>query len=163
MSGDEREPRRRVAVREALAAKRQVAAVVRKRRSRLRWIAGLSLLTWFPLGALAQLYPPLIYTGVGSWAWTGGAVLAAAAAAAVYATERRARSRLRSAVARVSLDDARSLMREIGPVTDEDRRELLSIAAGALDRHPAELLPAAPPAGGDGELAPAATPHEPAA
>lgn len=156
MSADALEPRRRAAVRDALAAKRKVVAVVRKRRSRLRWIASVSLLTWFPLGALAQLAD----ADVGLWAWAAGGALAAAGAAAVYATERRARARLRTAVARVSLDDARLLMRELGSAPSEDRRELLSIVAGALDRHPAELLPAAAPPGGDGELAPAAAPRK---
>src|SRR5690348_2570119 len=94
MSGDRLEPRRRVAVREALAAKRNVVAVVRKRRRRLRWIAGVSLLTWFPLGALAQL----ANIDVGVWAWAAGAALAAGGTAVVYAIEGRARARLRTAV-----------------------------------------------------------------
>jgi len=154
--GDEIESHRRVSVREAVAARRRVVIVVRKRRSRLRWLAVSSLLTWFPLGALAQLTG----TGIGLWMWAIGVALAAAGGAAVYAAERRARSRLRAAVARVSPDDAQSLMRELGSTAPEERRELLSIVAGALDRHPAELLPASPPTGGDAELAPAAPPRE---
>src|SRR5438067_8173094 len=110
MSGDEREPRRRMAVREALAAKREVDAIVRKRRTRLRWIAATSMLTWLPFGAVAMLanLPDAVYI------WAAGAVAATGVTAAIHLAERRARSRLQSAVACVTLDDARELMRELG-------------------------------------------------
>src|SRR5438067_7095018 len=122
MIWEERDLPRRAAVREALAARRQVDAIVRKRRARLRWIAGGSVLTWLPFGALLLVVgqPSGPGTWLGPLIWVAGATLAASATAAVYLAERRVRSRLQSAVARLSPDDARALMQALGtaPIAD---------------------------------------------
>src|SRR5436190_13773715 len=90
MSADALEPRRRVAVREALAAKRNVVVVVRKRRSRLRWIAGVSLLTWLPFGALALVagQPDAPGVWIGQTVLALGALVTVSATVAVYVIER---------------------------------------------------------------------------
>jgi hypothetical protein len=136
-----------------VAARRALDVLVRKRRVRLRWVAAAGMLACFPVGALAVLDNSQLWIGVSIWA--AGAAAAGCVTAAVYAVERRARFRLHAAVARLSPDDARDLMGELGSAPDEDRRALLSVLAIALDRHPAELLPAPPPPGSAGELSPA--------
>jgi hypothetical protein len=148
---------------EALAASRQARELAERRAVWLGCLArasvttslGLSLST-LPLFVVSPRTHPesafLLLALLGAMAAV--AALTAGVGMVTLTAERRARRRMRAAIASLSLHEARSLARSLSRESGEEEREALRVVLLALDGESGEVLPAPAPLCSQREVSP---------